>query len=552
MKQEGCSERGMYFGKKEYDNAPLMSYEEARPCLPEPIYEADPGAVDCYLFAVKTLFGNTHRPAKGSGFVSNFVDAAFNADIFLWDTAFMTMFCNLLHPYVPGICSLDNFYCKQREDGEITREIVRESGEDFWLWTNRQDKPLYSYFHNHYGFRRLLQLTDLPYEEMYRPDLGRVVEKHPYYTLDSLNHPILAWAEWESYCHTGDAERVALVWEPLFKQFEAMKYHLQHKSGLYVTDWASMDNSTRNAWLGLGVDISCEMVLFARCLLSLLRVLREHGREPADAKARAALLQRQIDTVTEAVNRYLWNEEDGFYYDVNFRMEQSHIKTAAAFWALLSGVAEGQRQERLAAWLNDKATFGRLHRVPVLAADEPGYDPEGGYWRGSVWAPMNAMVVRGLEWCGRYEQAAEIAVNHVEVLARVFEKTGTIWENYPADSIGSGNADNKDFVGWSAIGPILFLIRYAIGLSWDQERKELVWRLPANALEKGEVGCKRYWFAGRSSTLTAKRKGEGTEIRVETKDAFSLRLVYGGREEVYEISGDTCLTMADGEKGADL
>jgi len=37
----------------------------------------------------------------------------------------MTMFCNYAHPCVPGIGSLDNFYVKQHEDGEICREINR-------------------------------------------------------------------------------------------------------------------------------------------------------------------------------------------------------------------------------------------------------------------------------------------------------------------------------------------------------------------------------------------------------------------------------------------
>ncbi len=68
----------------------------------------------------------SRRP--GSGFVSPFIDAAFNQNIFLWDTCFMTMFCNYAHPYVPGICSLDNFYAKQHADGEICREINRTTG----------------------------------------------------------------------------------------------------------------------------------------------------------------------------------------------------------------------------------------------------------------------------------------------------------------------------------------------------------------------------------------------------------------------------------------
>lgn len=82
--------------------------------------------------------GFLHEPSLESGFVSQFVDAAFNQNIFLWDTCFMTMFCNYAHPYVPGICSLDNFYAKQHEDGEISREINRATGKDFHQWANSE------------------------------------------------------------------------------------------------------------------------------------------------------------------------------------------------------------------------------------------------------------------------------------------------------------------------------------------------------------------------------------------------------------------------------
>ncbi len=75
----------------------------------------------------------------GSGFPSPFIDAAFNQNIFLWDTCFMTMFCNVAHPLVPGISSLDNFYAKQYPDGEIAREIDRTTGETFRAWQNTED-----------------------------------------------------------------------------------------------------------------------------------------------------------------------------------------------------------------------------------------------------------------------------------------------------------------------------------------------------------------------------------------------------------------------------
>ena len=44
--------------------------------------------------------------------------------------------------------------------------------------------------------------------------------------------------------------------------------------------------------------------------------------------------------------------------------------------------------------------------MPALAADEPGYTPDGQYWNGAVWAPTNYMVVKGLQDYG-FEDDAE-------------------------------------------------------------------------------------------------------------------------------------------------
>lgn len=531
-----AQKRGMYFAKKEYADTLLYSYDEVKEKLPVPVTEAKPQWKESYDYSVKILFKNTHKPKEGSGFVSNFVDAAFNADVFLWDTVFMTLFCNLFYPYVPGICSLDNFYCKQFEDGEIPREMIRDTGEDFPLWVNAYNKPLYSYFHNHYGFRRLKELTNLPYEEMYKPDLGRKVEKNPYLTLDNLHHPLLGLGEMESYQFTGDWKRLQMVYEPLYRQYGAMKYHLQHANGLYVTDWSSMDNSPRNKYLGFGVDITSEMVLFARHLLEIMDILEEKGAALPVFEERRKELTEDRRRVIAAMNQYMWNEKDGFYYDVDFNGKQTGIKTIAGFAPMLSGAADKQQCERLVYWLKDKDTFNRVHRIPVLAANEPGFDPEGGYWSGSVWAPTNAMVLLGLERNGYHDLAKEIGLNHLEVLAEVFEQTGTIWENYPADSISSGNADNKDFVGWSGIGSILFLMEYGIGL-WGS-KDGLYWEISELA-EEGMLGCRNYWFGGRQGDFLAGIKNGVMHVTVDTEDSFPMKICYRGKEYSLDINGRT-------------
>lgn len=533
--------RGMFFNKKAYADTPLLTFEEARNLLPTPIFDTRPDYIECYWRTWEIAYSNTHVPTPESGFVSNFVDAAFSNNIYLWDTAFITMFCNLAHPYIPGIRSLDNFYCKQLDDGEIARQYFTATGEDFHKWVNAERKPLHSFFHNHYKHRGLAQINDLDYDVMYKPDLGRTVENPPYYRLDTLNHPIAAWAELESYKHTGERDRLELVWEPLVRYYDALRYHLYNHYGLFVTDWASMDNSPRNKYLGSGLDISCEMVLTARNLVEIANILidkkvEEGVKDEANELAtQIARLNQDAQTFTDAINKLMWDPESGFYYDVTNDGQRAPVKTIAAYWTLLAGVADEDQAAKLAEWLNDPNTFNRKHRVPVCAADEPGYDPQGGYWRGSVWAPTNTMVIRGLEKYGYHDLAREIALNHLENVVKVYKDTGTIWENYPPDSIDSGNADKKDFVGWSGIAPTLYLLEHAIGLKGDASSNELTWRLQA---DMGTIGCKRYWFAGKTIDLIATPEEEGFyRIAVSSDGPVRLKVRLGNNEEIHELNG---------------
>lgn len=535
-------DRGCFFPKKKYEGNPLNTYEVVKEMLPRPLLEGNK-YLECYDYAVKLAFGNVHAPTKESGYVSNFIDAAFNDDIFLWDTVFITMFCNLFHPYIPGICSLDNFYCKQFEDGEIPREMVRESGKDFGLWVNSFEKPLYSYFHNHYGHRRLKEMTNLKYEDLFKPELGRTVEKLPYLTLDNLNHPILAWAELQSYYHTGDIARLDMVYDSLYHYYLSLQYHIRHKNGLYVTDWASMDNSPRNKDLGFGIDINCEMVLFANHLTVIIDILRAAGKNGLEWDIQRSKLCADGTELKNLINDKMWNEEDGFYYDVKFDGTLSKVKTIAPFWAMIAGVAEGERLVRLVKWLNDKDTFNRVHRVPVCAATEGEYDPQGGYWKGSVWAPTNTMVILGLEQNGYHDLAKEIALNHLDNVCSVFQTTGTIWENYPADFVTSGNADNKDFVGWSGMAPILYLIQYKIGLTANAEKQSVDWEINKDILSEVPSGCKNYWFFGKNSDFFA-YKAEGKLIlQINTKDSFRLNVKLDQDLFEFEITGDCEFTL---------
>ena len=493
--------------------------------LPAPIYDDNPVLVRLYWKAWELAFHNFNEPAPQSGFVSQFIDAAFNQNIFLWDSCFMTMFCNYAYPLVPGISSLDNFYAKQHEDGEICREIVRKTGTDFDYWVNHEDKPLIS----RWGWPGY----DEPVGGARNAPVvytGRTIPSpNPKLTLDALDHPILAWAELEHYRITGDKDRLGKVWQPLVHYYAALQLYLRQGNGLYVTDWASMDNSPRNAYLkngGTGIDISSEMVLFARQLSEIALIL---GKD-----TEAHEYSAEADQLASAINQAMWDEKRKFYFDLMLDGKRAPVMTIAAYWTLLAGVASSGQAADLVTELKNPETFGRPNLVPTLAANQAGYEPLGGYWRGSVWAPTVTMIIQGLEKYGYSDLARGIALNHLELVAHVYEETGTIWENYSPDHAQQGKPAKSDFVGWSGIGPIMYLLEYAIGLRPDAAHNRLVWRIEPG----GRRGCERFRFNGHVVSLIARPATNGSKgeiIHVQSDSPFELQAYFQGAQRTFLV-----------------
>jgi hypothetical protein len=524
--------RGKYFAKKSYTPKPLPVFQDVKGQLPSPIYDEKPPWVATYWKAWELAFSHFYEPAPGSGFVSQFIDAAFNPNIFLWDTCFMTMFCKYGHPLAPAIGSLDNFYARQHEDGEICREIRRSDGSDYVEWINDKGGPFFS----RWGWN--LSGADtrrIPKPVVY---IGRAApQPNPKLTLDALNHPIFAWAELDSYQLTGDSDRLAQVWEPLSRYYAALQKYLLQGNGLYITDWGSMDNSPRNVFLidgGTGLDISAEMVLFARQMSEIGSILGK--------KEEARRYSLEANALASRINEKMWDPATGFYYDLTAAGTRAPVKTIGAYWTLLANVASESQARALMAQLSNPRTFGRPHRVPSCSADEQGYTGDGGYWRGAVWVSSNTMVIRGLERYGNRRLAREIALEHLSAVADIFEQTGTIWENYAPDAKAPGKPAKRDFVGWSGLGPIMYFLEYGIGLAADAPHNQLAWRLES----KGRTGCERFRFNGHVVTLiaeasSAKRRG----IVVETDAPFRLRVIADGSEQVFQIrKGKSRLTLA--------
>lgn len=381
-------------------------------------------------------------------FKEPFIDAAFSANIFLWDTAFMCCFAKYHMDELPVYQALDNFYSRMEEDGYICREY-RANGEPLWS----KDHPV------------------------------------------SINPPLLAWAELEIYEVNKNEDRLREVYPILKKNFEFHVDRYQGEEGLFWGDtlgmgmdnipraprgWepergngmthrelgARLDSMTgaspeekleifiteyvdtrQGVWNKQGrlIDFTAQMAMFALQLKQIAEVIGETGD--------LEVYDQFHSGVKSALNEHCWNEEDAFYYDLGYG-EQVQRRHIGMYWTLLGDLVPEDRLDRFLSHLTDPNEFYRLTPLPALSAADPDYIGWGDYWLGGVWAPTVYMVLKGLTRAGEDDLARQLAEKVYTNVAIVFEATDTFWENYAPDLITYGMPSKKDFCGWTALIPI--------------------------------------------------------------------------------------------------
>jgi neutral trehalase len=278
----------------------------------------------------------------------------------------------------------------------------------------------------------------------------------------------------------GDAGRLKRVFPYLKKYYGWIKEHRRLPSGLYwTTNHASgMDNSPRiypesGDSLSYGyswVDLTAQQALNAMYLTKIAKA--------AGLDEEAAAFQKDYDELNRLVNDNFWDPHSGMYFDLNAKGRLTRIKTVASFWPMLAGIASQEQAKLLVEkHLMNKKEFWLPHPFPTTSRDNILYDGAGGYWRGSVWAPTEYMIIRGLPNYGYDDFAAAAVERHLKNMSDVLRVTGTIWENYAPEMAWRGNASMGDFVGWSGVGPIAMLLENIIGLRADAPADRLTWRI---------------------------------------------------------------------------
>ncbi|MBN2282247.1 MAG: hypothetical protein JXQ65_16820 [Candidatus Marinimicrobia bacterium] len=497
-------ELGCYYFKKKYQPEPRPVFEASKDQLPVPVLDENKEWLKMYWKAWEIAFRGIRQPQEGSPLVSNWLDEAFSEQIFQWDTIFMMMFARYGHHVFPAIQSLDNFYARQRKSGYIGREYNEISGQLV-----------------HFDF-----------------DGGLFSEKG---YKNTINPPLFAWAEMETFKLTGDSTRLRNVLPVLEKYAE----WLQQPGTPTAKDWekngrrsinslhnlfwntplgSGMDNTPRPQEEGFGwVEMSSQMVIMYNNLAEMCHFLQEFEKEKR--------YQEISCQISAAINQWCWNDEIGFYFDVKANGEQFLKKTSGGFWPLLAGICDEKQAEKLISHLKNPREFWRPVVFPTLAADEEEYKPDGGYWLGGVWAPTNVMIIKGLENYHDQEFAAAATEKYLEAIFEVFEKTGTLWENYSPEKYEPGNPAKPDFVGWTGCGPIQLLIENVIGIKMNCIDRQITWDL----YRADRHGVQNFFMGKNKISLICEAGIHQRKIRVESEVEFELIIRNSERSNSYGI-----------------
>jgi glycogen debranching enzyme len=482
------------------------SFESCRNKLPSPFWnsiEYGASAIELYWYVWRIAFSNLHPVIPESKFVSPFIDSAFNESIFMWDTVFMMKFTKYGEHAFHFMGTLDNFYVHQLQDGFISREISRFDGSPK--------------FHRH--------------------------------DPSSTGPNVLAWAELEHFRLTQDLNRLKKVFPCIlaYHQWNA-RYRTWPDNSYWGCGLSSgIDYQPRNVTPGSNglidhshmawIDATCQALISARCLIQMAQYI---GGDVASSQS-VLELQHEVDFLTEYVNANMYNEELGTYMDRPLKLDYktklpldfSTTRSIASYWALLAGVVPESRIDRFVSFLDDICFFNRPVRVPSLSADNMEYRSDGGYWLGGVWPSTTYMVLSGLTETGFDDIAADIGFNYFHNVLKVFNHTGTVWENLAPEYPMPGNPSKPNFVGWAGIvNAVLF--EYVFGIRTLVEPRAIL--IDVRLLDK--YGILKYPFGDKTIDITVEaRNSISDEPQVTISSEEDVCVIYQWGKSMSFVGG---------------
>lgn len=280
----------------------------------------------------------------------------------------------------------------------------------------------------------------------------------------------------------GDAEWLRPLFYPLQSFVNNYKFHHRHPCGLYFwqDDYAiGVDNDPctyfRPKQSSASIYLNCMMEKELTAMVYLCNCLQ--------LDEIAAEFRKDADDLKQAVQKYCWDERDGFYYSVDLNLRPNdnieglhssmprtwdcliqRIGVWSGFLTMWAGIATPEQAKRMVEeHAKNPKSFCAPYGIRTLSKQESMYSLRASgnpsNWLGPVWGVSNYLVWRGLVLNGFEEDAKELALKTIELFGRDLERFGSLHENYQPEN--GEPILNPGFQNWNYL--VLNMLDYMEG-----------------------------------------------------------------------------------------
>jgi alpha,alpha-trehalase len=218
-------------------------------------------------------------------------------------------------------------------------------------------------------------------------------------------------------------------------------HYLNHITAEHESGW-DMTSRFHDRCLDVApVDLNCLIYKYEIDLAKFYQMLKD--------ETKAKKYQNEAEKRKQIINRYMWDEEKGFYFDFNESDKKKiNFYSLAGFFPLWAGVADKKKAERC---LENMKRFE--YKCGLVTTQKEGISPEGKQWDyPNGWAPLQLIVIEGLLNYGFREEAEEIARKWVKLIYETYLETGKIFEKYDVVNCKTGENERyetQEGFGWT-------------------------------------------------------------------------------------------------------
>ena len=344
----------------------------------------------------------------------------------------------------------------------------------FWAWDSWKHAAALAQYNPDLAKNQMRAMFDYQEPNGFIPDCiyrDTLIEPNNYRNTKS---PLAAWAVWEIYKQNKDVNFIKEFY-PKLKNYHTWWYkerdHDQDglcefgstDGTLVAGKWESgMDNAVRfdnskilkNGEQAYSLDqesVDLNSFLYAEknYLAKMAKVLKLVNEEKIWTKE-SAKLKNQIQT-------QFWDAKTGWFYDTSID-GKNFIKDMGCegFLPLWAEVASVEQAKSIKNNLLNPDTFNTFVPLPTLAANQPKFKPDNGYWRGPIWLDQSYFGINGLEKYGYQNEANQLAHKLIHNAEGALKKGKSIRENY--NPITGKGLEGENF-SWSAAHYLMLLLK---------------------------------------------------------------------------------------------